>query len=76
MKEIRKMLVKDFTSIVQVDSMMIICRDHLEVNEKKIDNVHKVKDIWKMRLEHIGVPKQKELIKFMDTHKEWKEEGI
>lgn len=30
------MIVKDFASIDNMDSMMIICRDHLEAHEKNV----------------------------------------
>ena len=63
MKEIKEISIKYFTTISKVDSMLI--RDHLEANERKMEHICKMKEIWKLWLENIGVPQQKELIGFM-----------
>jgi hypothetical protein len=49
-------------SVSKVDSMLVICWDHLELHEKNVMEMWKGKEIWKQCIKHIGVPNQQVLV--------------
>ena len=55
LKETSEVSIQDLTIIARVDSMMIIYIDHLDVKDNKLDHIHHIMKMWKLRLEQLGV---------------------
>lgn len=70
-KHAKDIVVKDFTRIGRVDSLVIMGKDHLETHKNKLEEVQRRKDIWTQRVKIIGVPNQRVLMNFMEAFKEW-----
>jgi hypothetical protein len=52
--------------------MLIINTRHLEMQEEKIAELKKTKEIWKQRLTYIGLPHQSIISAFSTTYGAWK----
>lgn len=42
--------------IAKVESMLIVCLDHLDSHKDKVQLVKRKKELWKQRVIHISLP--------------------
>lgn len=55
-REAKSLTIEDFSKVPRIESMLVVCFDHLEMHESKVLQVGKKKEVWKKRILHIGLP--------------------
>lgn len=67
----KSLAVDDFTRVSKVESMLIVCLDHLYSHRDKVKMVKRKKELWKHRVINISLPHVTVIQEFSKVHREW-----
>lgn len=70
-KESKSLNKDDFSRIARIESMLVVCFDHLEMHKTKVMEVSMDKEVWKECILHIGLPHYQIVHNFSVAHMEW-----
>lgn len=70
-QKMKSLTTDDFSKVARIESMLIVCSDHLEVHKVKVTQVNMDKEVWKHRILHIGLPYFHVILNFSIAHLEW-----
>lgn len=66
----KSLTIDDFSKVARIESMLIVCSDHLEVHKARATQVNMDKEVWKQRIIHIGRPYFQVILNFSTAHLE------
>lgn len=61
----------DFSKVARIESMLTVYSDHLEEHKARVSQVNMDKEVWKKRIQHIGLHYFQVILNFSVTHLEW-----
>lgn len=70
-REIKSLTTDDFSKVVRIESMLMVCSDHLEEHKAKVSQVNMDKEVWKQCILYIGLPYFQVILNFSATQLEW-----